>query len=76
MDVRHSHDVHRLNEPRARTNLGTRAFSHCAPRLYNKLPNNLKECVNVEIFKKKLKTYLFGRCYNMEEKTITDEYKV
>ena len=76
VSVRHSHDVHRLNEPRSRTNNGTRAFSHSAPRLYNKLPNKLKECANVEMFKKKLKTYLFEKCYDMEDKTITDEFKV
>ena len=76
VSVRHSQDVHRLNEPRARTNLGARAFSHCAPRLYNKLPNNLKECANVAIFRKKLKTYIFGKCYDMVDKTITNEFKV
>ena len=74
--IRHSYEVHRLTEPRARTNLGARAFSNCAPRLYNKLPNQLKECVNLANFKKKLKTYLFEKCYDMENMVIKDEFRV
>ena len=36
---------------------GDRAFSVCAPRLWNMLPNNVKTSPNLDIFKKNLKTY-------------------
>ena len=38
---------------------GDRAFSVCAPRLWNMLPNNVKTSPNLDIFKKNLKTYFF-----------------
>ena len=31
-----------------------------APRLWNDIPNEVKQCVDVETFKKKLKTFLFN----------------
>ena len=39
--------------------LGDRAFSVYAPRLWNKLPINLRTLKNLNTFKTKLKTYLF-----------------
>ena len=38
---------------------GDRAFSVCAPRLWNMLPNNVKTSPNLDIFKKNLKTNFF-----------------
>ncbi len=42
MTLRHSVYRHRLNEPRCNLNIGFRAFASRAPRLYNKLPEDLK----------------------------------
>ncbi len=40
-----------------------RAFQTVAPRLWNKLPTELKICNDVCVFKKMLKTYLFKKSY-------------
>ena len=42
---------------------GKRAFSVAAPRLWNSLPMELKTSTSIDIFKKKLKTYLFNHSY-------------
>ena len=46
--------------PRTNSRLGSRAFSAAGPRIWNKLPKHLRQCVGLVEFKKKLKTYLFG----------------
>ena len=43
--------------------LGDRAFACAAPRLWNGLPLELREEQSIEIFKRKLKTYLFKKAY-------------
>ena len=73
--TRHASNQHRLDQPTAKSKLGERAFSHSAPRLYNKLPDHIKESENIEIFKKKLKTHLFGKVYDVSDKTINDDYR-
>ena len=53
-----------LFEPR--TNLvtyGDRAFSSIAPKLWNKLPLDLKSITNLDKFKTELKTYLFKKAF-------------
>ena len=40
-----------------------RAFSVSAPELWNKLPNDIRSCENLRLFKHKLKTYLFKNFY-------------
>ena len=75
MFLRHSADPHRLDEPRSNLEIGTRGFMRCAPRLYNRLPEDIKSSENQEIFKKRLKTHLFIECYDLEEKSIRDYYK-
>ena len=42
---------------------GYRAFSVCAPQLWNALPLEIKECKSVLRFKKALKTYLFKKTF-------------
>ena len=74
--VRHASDEHRLQEPREYSKMSERAFSNCAPRLYNKLPTELKRVTNATLFKKKLKTHIFSECYNTEENTVTSRYKL
>ena len=45
------------NIPRTRCKtMGDRAFSVCAPRLWNEIPESIKKCLTVDDFKKKLKT--------------------
>ena len=52
-----------LNEPLVKSVYGNRAFSRAGPYLWNKLPNDIKECQYLEHFKRKLKTYLFGLAF-------------
>ena len=40
-------------------NIGRRAFSFYAPRLWNVLPMYIRQCVTLETYKKNLKTYLW-----------------
>ena len=49
-----------LYVPIASTKYGIRAFSTVGPKVWNQLPSNIKECSEVTIFKKKLKTHLFN----------------
>ena len=39
---------------------GDRAFSIAAPREWNKFPESITKAQSVEVFKNKLKTYLFN----------------
>ena len=48
-----------LDEPRTRLKFGYRAFSISAPRLWNALPQHLKDSTSCQAFKKCLKTHLF-----------------
>ena len=43
--------------------LGDRAFAVDAPKRWNKLPKEFKECKLFSNFKRKLKTYLFSEAY-------------
>ena len=43
--------------------IALRAFSVCAPYLWNSLPFEIKSSASVSIFKAKLKTYLFRQAY-------------
>ncbi|XP_041959638.1 uncharacterized protein LOC121718626 [Alosa sapidissima] len=45
--------------------MGERAFSHTAPKLWNSLPNNIRQCESTAQFKKELKTYLFRLAYGL-----------
>ena len=47
-----------LDEPRTRLKFGDRAFSISAPRLWNALPQHLKDSTSCQAFKKCLKTHL------------------
>ena len=49
-----------LQETRALSSYGDRAFSHVAPKLWNLLPKDIK-VDDVEDFKKKLKSFLMTR---------------
>ena len=45
--------------PRTRTRYGDRAFSVCAPLLWNNLPSHIQNSPTAASFKSQLKTYLF-----------------
>ena len=76
VSIRYSHDPHRLNEPRMNKETGTRSFKYNAPRLFNSLPRSVKDSGNLNVFKKRLKTFLFSECYDLETKEITDRYHI
>ena len=44
---------------------GQQAFSVAAPRLWNKLPFEIRACSDVNLFKSKLKTFLFKKVYDI-----------
>ena len=53
-----------LEQPTHKLKLtGLRAFSVCAPYLWNSVPLEIKNSASVSIFKAKLKTYLFRQAY-------------
>ena len=49
-----------LDEPRTRLKYGDRAFSISAPRLWNALPQHLKDSTSCQAFKKCLKHNFSG----------------
>ena len=60
--LRSSRDHLRLEEPNLNMKTyGQRAFSAAAPRLWNKLPFEIRACSDVNLFKSKLKTFLFKK---------------
>ena len=50
--------------PRTRLKFGERAFAIAAPRIWNKLPCELKSIKCTSSFKRLLKTFLFNSAYN------------
>ena len=42
---------------------GEKSFKFCAPKLWNKLPHDLRKIDELEVFKGELKTFLFRRAY-------------
>ena len=52
-----------LKVPRSNSKYGDRSFSVCAPTLWNGLPDNLRLAVDLDTFKRDLKTYLFRKCF-------------
>ena len=46
-------------------NYGDRAFCVAAPKLWNDLPLNIRECGSVHSFKRLLKTHFFKRAFNI-----------
>ena len=55
----------RLKVQRNNYRISDRAFSICAPKLWNKLPTALKNELNFARFKRDLKTYLFRIAFNL-----------
>ncbi|XP_076067655.1 uncharacterized protein LOC143040446 [Oratosquilla oratoria] len=61
MALRHDIDRHRLFEPRCNLNMDFRAFENSAPRLYNNLPNHIKNCqIQMRFNKKNQDLFVYG----------------
>ena len=76
VSLRHSNDPYRLEEPRSRTNTGSRAFARSAPRVFNRLPLDVKHSPDCDTFKKVLKTHLFSQCYDIPNGQIQEVYRL
>ena len=51
---------------RSRTSIVARSsFSVRGPKIWNDLPLDVKNCVTLDTFKRKLKTHLFTKCYEL-----------
>ena len=60
--LRSTNQYMRLKVPfTRRKTFASRSFSVMAPTWWNELPNQIKDSVNVDIFKSKLKTFLFNQ---------------
>ena len=69
--------IGRLHEPIISSlSNSERCFEYYAPRLYNKLPNDLKIQNSIPTFKRMLKTYIFQKAYNLSESDINPLYRV
>ena len=63
--LRSSSDKTALLKPKINyKSYGQRSFSYFAPLVWNRLPKTIREAGNLEIFKKKLKTYLFSSYFD------------
>ena len=60
--TRSSFDTSLLHIPKTKTVTGDSAFHAAAPRLWNKLPRNIREAPSIHVFKSLLKTHLFWNC--------------
>ena len=62
--LRSSNDTTILKIPHVNSKTyGERSFSFFAPKLWNSLPRDIRESSNINIFKKRLKHYLFVKAY-------------
>lgn len=55
----------KLNIPHYKSHYGERCFAVSGPKLWNMLPIDIRIITNTDEFKKKLKTYLFKKCYHL-----------
>ena len=58
-----SNTFNNLTKPKTKNKLGERSFHYSAPDLWNELPLFLKNESSLNIFKSKLKTFLFNKFY-------------
>ena len=59
-----SNSQYLLRVPKSRTTtFGDRAFSACAPKLWNNLPSDVKSSPSIDIFNKELKKYIFSNYF-------------
>ena len=64
-NLRH-HDAFLLKMSKTRlVTFGDKAFSNAGPKLWNSLPYDIRCIDSVDIFKSRLKTYLFRQAFEM-----------
>ena len=51
----------KLKQPLRKSNAGQNTLSYLGPGQWNKLPNTIKEMVNINTFKHKVKQHLFSQ---------------
>ena len=62
--LRSSSDTTLLTIPRSsKLLIGNRSFYQAGPRLFNSISSAIREAASVEIFKRRLQTYLFSEAY-------------
>lgn len=54
-----------LKQLSCNSTVGDRAFISHAPKLWNRLPQDLKQCSDIDTFKRNLKTFLFRKSYDI-----------
>ena len=76
--LRSSDDPYRLFEPRAvhEKAFAERSFVYVAPRLYNKLPIQVKQQTSLQSFKIHLKSFLFLQAYDTTTNSLREAYKL
>jgi hypothetical protein len=62
--LRSSHETLLVRPPFHLSTVGGRAFSVCAPTLWNELPNSIRACTSLNVFKQQLKTFHFKSAFN------------
>ena len=70
-------NMHQLQEPIIATSAySNRCFSYSAPRLYNSLPDSVRESESLQSFKNRLKTFLFREAYDTDNQCIRNSFVV
>ena len=64
-----SSDKHLLTQPFIKLSLATKAFSVCAPSVWNNLSFNCRSSESLSTFKRRLKTELFTAVYGNDQST-------
>ena len=65
----------RLDEPMiSRLSTVNRCFECSSPRPYNGFPHHIRKMDTVQLFKEKLKTFLFQQAYDMQTETINHQF--
>ena len=49
-----------------RSTIGSRAFTVAGAKVWNGLPSDVTSASSLSVFKNRLKTYLFRRCYETD----------
>ena len=62
-DLRSSEKMLLVIPKTKKVNYGDRSFQYAAESIWNDLPLYLCQCISLEVFKRGLKTYLFGIAY-------------
>ena len=60
----HSTGTHTLHTPRVKTAVGSRAFSSLAPKVWNSLKADIRECITLLTFRRKLETFYSNQAFN------------